>query len=176
MVVRLDEKVLLALELPATVLACTLRFWMPAAKLALHDVDDAFALCSRVVSLSGLSLRWHEREDLVAYLVSECWALSLRYEPGGIRFSTWATGTLRRRVVDWQRQRNGRTRWQFAGRVYERERPDLVPLDDGGLDVAVGRGGLDDGADLLPDRLRLLRARSRPPAGYDREIRRRRAG
>ncbi len=98
--------------------------------LRLHDVADAEALAASIVYGSGLELSYHDAEDLHAYLVATAWQLSLVYEPGGISFSSWAGTTLRRRLVDWQRQRFGRTRWQFAGRSYERARPQLVSLDD----------------------------------------------
>jgi hypothetical protein len=39
------------------------------------------AFCSRIVQRAGLELSFHE-DDLRAYLVAECWQLSLRYEPG----------------------------------------------------------------------------------------------
>ena len=98
--------------------------------LALHDIADTEALAASIVHGSGLELSFHDREDLLAFLVATAWQLSLVYEPGGISFSSWAGTTLRRRLVDWQRQRFGRTRWQFAGRSYERARPQLVSLDD----------------------------------------------
>src|SRR5262245_11295644 len=100
------------------------------APLALHDVADAQALVGAVITRSGLSLSADEHEDLAEYLLVELWKLSLRYEPGAGRFSSYATGILKRRVVDWKRSRYGRTRWQFAGYTYERPRPQVVSLDD----------------------------------------------
>jgi hypothetical protein len=91
----------------------------------------------------------------------------------GQSFSTYATSTLYRRVVDWQRQRCGRTRWAFGnGRVYERKRPELVSLD---ADDSVGSelvsaqpgSSLDDGEHRMADELRLLDSRGRRPGGRD---------
>jgi hypothetical protein len=55
-----------------------------------------------------------------------------RLTPGIIDkgFGCFATLTLRRRLVDWQRSKFGRTKWQFKDRVYERPRVELVPFDD----------------------------------------------
>lgn len=99
-------------------------------KLALHDIDDTEALCVFVIKRSGLELSRQDREELLTQLIEDCWKLSLRFEHDGISFSTWATTTLKRRVVDWQRQSGGRTKWQFANRTYERTLPSLVALDD----------------------------------------------
>jgi DNA-directed RNA polymerase specialized sigma24 family protein len=98
--------------------------------LALHDVRDCEALCTHVIQRSRLNLSHHDSEDLLAYLISEAWLLSERYEPGGITFSTWATTTLRVRAYDWLRSRRGRTRWQFHDRVYARPQPVLVSFDE----------------------------------------------
>lgn len=106
--------------------------------LALHDVDDAERLCGSVIARSGLTLDYHDREDLLAYLLALTWELSERWEqPATARgwgFRAWATTTLRLRVIDWERQRFGRTKWQFASGVYERPRVELVSLNDPGDD------------------------------------------
>jgi DNA-directed RNA polymerase specialized sigma24 family protein len=110
--------------------ACAARIQAPLP-LQLHDIDDAERFVGAIVSRSGLKLSFHDREELGEYLLVECWQLSLRYQAGGISFSTWAGNTLRRRSVDWIRQRNGRTIWRFGdGRVHERPRPELVSFDD----------------------------------------------
>ena len=101
------------------------------AKYSLLGIADVEGFTGRIVKHSGLRLSVQDREELHVWLIEECWLLSRRYEPqpSGITFSSWAGHKLRLRVVDWQRSRFGRTRWQFAGRVYERERPRLVSLD-----------------------------------------------
>lgn len=128
-------------------------------QLRLHDVDDVFALAGSVIAKSGLELRWHERDDLEAWRVGTAWELSLSFEPGGIAFSTFAGAILRRRVVDWQRQRLGRTRWAFRDRVYERPRPELVSFDSerDRLDETLASSDGDPAADRGPDLERLLR-------------------
>jgi hypothetical protein len=93
-------------------------------------VRDVEALCVSIVQRSSLELSHHEREDLTTYLIETCWSLSLRFEPGGITFSTWAGNTLKLRLVDWQRSRKGRTKWAFAnGSSYVRTRPEYVSFD-----------------------------------------------
>jgi hypothetical protein len=107
---------------------------VPEAPFSLHDIRDVRGFCSTIAS-RRLSLSRDDREDLEAYLVSECWKLSLSYQRGNPkfppRFSVHATRVLSLRTVDWMRQRFGRTRWQFAGHTYERERPRPLSLDDG---------------------------------------------
>jgi DNA-directed RNA polymerase specialized sigma24 family protein len=109
--------------------------------LQLHDVDDTQRFVATIVNGSGLELSWSDRQDLEQSLLVVAWEISLSYEPGRIRkgFSTWAGIILRRRIVDWQRAKLGRTKWQFRNpdgsiRTYERERPQLVPFDDSARD------------------------------------------
>jgi DNA-directed RNA polymerase specialized sigma24 family protein len=99
-------------------------------RLQLHDVDDAEHFVSAIASRSGLTLSFHDRQELEQELLVECWRLSERFQPGGVSFSTYAGSTLRLRVVDFVRKRNGRTKWQFKDRVYERPRVEVVSLDD----------------------------------------------
>jgi hypothetical protein len=136
--------------------------------LALHDVVDAERFCASVVTRSGLQLSYHDREDLHAWLVSECWLLSLRFQPGGISFSTYAGNTLRRRAIDWQRQRFGRRTWRFKNSVYERPRVELVSLDADDserdrLESTVAGSGLDSGASGFAAGMRALDKRSSRP-------------
>ena len=139
-----------------------------ASTLRLHDVTDTEALCLHVVKTSRLPLTWHEKEDLCAHLIGEAWVLSTRYEPGARSFSAYATATLRLRAIDWHRARKGRTKWVFSDHVHERERPDVLSLDDRrerGLDDLVAGGVLDRDGDSFAADLRVLRARARPPLG-----------
>jgi hypothetical protein len=98
-------------------------------KLVLHDVADTFGLAQGIVSQSGLSLSWHDREELVAYLAETAWELSLTYDGRRGSFSNYATVRLRQRTTDWIRQRAGRTVWKFKTHTYTRPRVDLVSLD-----------------------------------------------
>jgi len=126
--------------------------------LALWNVDNAERFCWAIVSRSRLELDFHDAEDLHQYLLVECWRLSLRYQPGGPDFDGWASRILRMRVVDWTRQRNGRTTWQFANRTYERRRPQLVSFDSerDRLDSALGTGTGDPAAGRDSDLGRLV--------------------
>lgn len=123
----------------------------------LHDVQDVEALALYAIRRSRHTgdLRFHEREDLTAFVVAGIWECSRNFHPGRGAFSTIATVAAARRIVDWQRLRNGRSRWQFGDHVYERERPQLVPLDDRpGEALAAREGDPADGCD--PDLERLL--------------------
>jgi DNA-directed RNA polymerase specialized sigma24 family protein len=145
------------------------------AALRLHDVDDAAKFAAAIATRSGLRLSYHDHEDLEQFLLVEIWRLSERYEPGGINFSTLATVTLKRRLVDWQRQRFGRTRWQFAGRTYERVLPQLVSLDgaDGNrLADSLAAGTSDSPADRVATLAGLLPAGDRQAAEDQALIRR----
>jgi hypothetical protein len=128
-----------------------------AERLTLHDVDDAAAFVAAVINRSGLRLSWADREDLQQYLLGEIWRLSLVYQRGNPRFppmfSVYATRLLSLRTVDWIRSRNGRTKWKFADSVYERQRPQLVSLDDSARDrleqsQPEGDGDREAGGDL----------------------------
>lgn len=97
---------------------------------SLLGIQDVEAFTGQIVERSGLRLSVEDREELHVYLIEECWQLSTRFQPGRISFSSYAGTNLRLRVVDWQRQRFGRTRWTFKnGREHIRERPKLVSLD-----------------------------------------------
>lgn len=140
------------------------------AKWALREIRDVEAFVWAIVGRSKLQSSRDELQDLAAYLIAECWLLGERYEPGGIKFSTWATTTLRLRTIDWMRQRRGRTRWAFAGHVHERERAPVDSLDDRrerGLDEPVTGGMLDRGRDSFAADMRALRDRARAPSGYN---------
>jgi hypothetical protein len=101
-----------------------------AGKLSLFDIDDVFAFTAAIVNRNRLRLSYHDQADLEAFLASTCWELSLKYRPGGIPFSAFATRTLKLRIVDWQRAKFGRTKWQWSeGVTYERKRPEFVSLD-----------------------------------------------
>jgi hypothetical protein len=97
--------------------------------LALHDVEDAARFCSAIVTRSGVSLSWDDREDLEQFLLVEAWQLSLKFEPGESSFSSFAGARLRWKQTDWMRRRFGRTRWQFHDRTIERRRFQFTSLD-----------------------------------------------
>jgi hypothetical protein len=106
------------------------------APYSILDIRDVAAFCARIADRSRVHLSYHDREDLLAYLVETTWELSLRYDAGDRppKFAVYAGGILPLRVVDWTRGRFGRTRWQFSGSTYERPRVDLVSLDDSARD------------------------------------------
>jgi hypothetical protein len=141
-----------------------------ARSLLSLDIRDVESFTGRIVERSKLHLDHSDREDLHAFLVAECWLLSTRYSPGGISFSSLAGATLRLRVVDWQRQRFGRTRWTFKnGREHVRERPKLVSLDaddslSDRLDESLAARSGDPSADSPTDLERLLEGGDREAA------------
>jgi hypothetical protein len=130
--------------------------------LALHDIHDAEAFAGALARDHGRrrGLSYYEQEDLYAFAVSTLWELSTRYQPGGVSFSTWAGTTLRKRLVDHDRARLGRSVWRFGdGRVHERPRPRLVSLDE--LGDAVAPGSSDPPASRDADLLGLVEERGR---------------
>jgi hypothetical protein len=140
------------------------------AKFSLLGIADVEAFTGRIVERSGLRLSAQDREDLHVWLIEECWTLSTCYRPGRLAFAAFADRRLRLRVVDWQRGRWGRTRWTFSGREYERVRPQLVPLDDSGLDrldEALAGSRLDGDAPGFAADMRALDARARRPGRAD---------
>jgi DNA-directed RNA polymerase specialized sigma24 family protein len=141
--------------------------WVLHGTLSLHGINDVEAFVVAIVQRSRLELSHYDREDLVAHLVATAWQLSLGYDHGDPRypprFSVYVTPILRNRVVDWQRQRFGRTRWVFKDRVVERKLPQLVSFDDpehDQLGAALGTWAGDPTADRSPDLLRVLGRRS----------------
>ena len=139
---------------------------MLGAKLSLHDIPDVEAFCSQIVRISGLELSYHEREDLTEELIVVCWELSERYDPAGISsFRIYARRILRLRTVDWVRRYRGRTRWQFSGGDYNRDRVQLLSLGDP-LAESYAKRSVDSTEDRLSDLHRLLGSRdSDPPPG-----------
>jgi hypothetical protein len=141
----------------------------------LHDVEDVEKFVSKVLDdalrARSAHLRPHEYEDALSYLLSEAWTLSERWEPSrsSVTFAGFAYRTLRLRVVDWYRSEFGRTKWQFAHRTHDRERPAVLSLDAdhserGRLDEAVGPRAGDPTDDRDPDLGRLLTGGSRQVA------------
>lgn len=137
--------------------------------MALHDVDDVEALVRRALGdqlgSMGARLEGHDHEDALAYLVGVTWEASLRYDPERCSsFSRFSYQLCRRRTIDFIRAKNGRTRWQFADSLYERERPSIVSLDgpDGRrLDESERPGMLDPGGGRDPDLARAITRGSR---------------
>jgi hypothetical protein len=144
-----------------------------SSRLSLFDVNDVEALCGSEIRRSSLSLSHQDWEELLVYLIESVWEASLRFEPGVIRskstvnpeadgqgFGCWARLTLRRRIVDWQRAKLGRTRWQFRNpdgsiRIHERERTIILSLDTDdsvrdqlGATVTAGSGDFASGSEL----------------------------
>jgi DNA-directed RNA polymerase specialized sigma24 family protein len=120
-------------------------------------VDDVEALLAKAVSRSrfAASLRADERDDLLAWLFEVAWKLSETFDPNRGSFSSFLYCAAQRRAIDWQRS-HYRTRWQFAGRTYERPRPQLLSLDDG------------DNRDLLGGTVRARTSDS--SAGWDSDL------
>jgi DNA-directed RNA polymerase specialized sigma24 family protein len=142
----------------------------------LHDADDVEKLARRALEdalrASGAHLRAHEHADAVAFLIAECWRISIDFDPSrGLSFSTYAFRTLRRRYVDFLRQEH-RTVWKFKDRTHTRVRPTFVPIDsgDGELGPALAGSSLDGDTPGFADQLRALGARSRRPGGRDRRL------
>jgi DNA-directed RNA polymerase specialized sigma24 family protein len=138
----------------------------------LEDVGDVEALVATLARDVAADLQWHEREDLVAYLLGLVWERHEKWDREKTpSFRQFATYLLRLRIVDHCRQQRGRTRWTFSsGYTYERVRPELVslefPVGDGELElgeVVAARTG-DPQTDCDPDLSRLLGGGSRQRA------------
>jgi hypothetical protein len=132
--------------------------------LTLHDIRDTEAYCAAVIKRSRLKLTPTQHEDLLAYLVEEAWLLSTTYDPGNPqyppRFSVIAGQRLPLRIIDWQRQRHGRTHWQFKDSTYQRDIPTFIPLDHPLVNTHT-YGPLDDQTHSRTDQQRLHHNRDR---------------
>jgi len=136
----------------------------------------------RIVERSGFVLSYAEREELATYLIEVAWEISTVWKPGAASFSTYATTTLRRRAIDWQRARLGRRTWRFKDRVHTRKLTELVSLDADRdrLEQSFSESGSDTAADRDAARRRLDgerdRQRTRDLAQLGSEAPRARAG
>lgn len=126
--------------------------------LTLHDIADVEALARKALQdhlRQGAGrgqartswLNEDDHEDALTYLIATAWNLSRRYGPDADHpaiqsdrpFGLLCYWLMRRRIVDWYRQRYGSTRYKT--------RPPLVPLDDHHQDDT-GSSALDP-AELL---------------------------
>ena len=138
---------------------------MLKARFSLHDIADVEAFTARIIDRRNLELAWHDHEDLHAYLVETCWELSTtKPRPWRRSFSGWVQPLLILRVVDWRRQRYGRTR-QTGSRFdrnpqwnQDRTLPVFVPIDDR-PNEPIDPVTVDTGAYSDTDARRLLRER-----------------
>ncbi len=135
-------------------------------RLELHGVDVE-KLAAKAVDAWLRNHRSHlqesDRDDLLAFVVSELWRTSLTWTPEHpVGFATFAYRIVGARVVDWFRLKLGRSKWTFGdGTVYERERPVPLSLDAPtasgsplGTTLTGGAGDLEGGCD--PELARLL--------------------
>lgn len=130
-------------------------------KLALHDIQDVEAFTAQLIHRANLEIPWADQEDLHAHLIATCWELSLRYPPDHPSwdiFSARAATILKLRIVDWKRQRYGRTTWTFTGHTHTRPARQHIPLEHADTSRLV-----DTTPDRSPDLLRVLTQRDRTP-------------
>jgi hypothetical protein len=106
-------------------------------RLELHGLDvEPFV--ERIVDASVRSRNIeifdaHRREDLLAYVVSELWVASRKFDERRYRsFGQFADAVARRKTIDWLRLDVGRTTWRFSTFTHERPLPDVLRLDSGG--------------------------------------------
>lgn len=95
--------------------------------LELHDVRDTESLCrsvlDRVLRTWGARLKPDDYEDALTFLLEHAWKLSGRYEQHPtMKFSTYCSRILEKRIVDWYRKRFGDAR-------YRQSRPIVLSLD-----------------------------------------------
>jgi hypothetical protein len=137
---------------------------------SLLGITDVERFCGRVVKQSRLRLSAQDEEEFHTHLIESAWELSLKHDPARGAFSVWVGYALRRRAVDWQRTKFGRTRWKFAGRIHERPRTQVVSLDDSGhdrLDAALRRSSVDRDESGFAAGMRILDARGCRPGRRD---------
>lgn len=118
--------------------------------LSLGDIRNVERACDRIIDQALSARRAHlsvgEREELLAFLISEAWLLQRRYDPTrGAKFSTFAYPQLRMRVLDWWKKKLGRGAGPGEWGVLS-----TGELDDGELERVLGSGRRDDPADRLP--------------------------
>jgi hypothetical protein len=100
------------------------------AKWTLEDIEDVGAFVAAIARDVDANLRWHQREDLHAFLLAECWELHGRWNRATTpSFYKYARYILKLRLVDHVRKERGRTKWRWANARYSRERPRVLSLD-----------------------------------------------
>ena len=129
-------------------------------RLSLHDIDDVEAFCIRIARPYFPRIDRQDHEDLLSYLIATCWELSTRYKGDGKRFSAGAGTILALRIVEWKRERYGRTRYRFKDRSYDRVPPSFVYVDDP-LEQPVRGVAVDVAERSSADLLRVLGTRGR---------------
>jgi hypothetical protein len=107
--------------------------------IALHDIADVEGLCTRAARVwarnLGRGLSSQDMESLISFLVWSGYRMADRYDrERSSSFEAVVRGRLANRCVDWIRENDGRTRWQFRGHTYERHVPFQVSLDAAGDD------------------------------------------
>ena len=123
-----------------------------SSRFELFDIDDVERFASRIVERSRLELSYHDREDLLASLIFECWRCANDYDPSRAAFSTFATYKLRAAVVTWLRTSNercgrtgfvgGRTIWKYKNKPdHVRPQRILISFDDDARLVDTLAGG-----------------------------------
>jgi hypothetical protein len=96
----------------------------------LEDIDDVERFCATLAGDVGANLSWHERDDLLAHLLTTTWELHTRWDrERSPSFCQYARYVLRLRIVDHVRKERGRTRWSWSDHTYTREQPTLVSLE-----------------------------------------------
>jgi DNA-directed RNA polymerase specialized sigma24 family protein len=115
-----------------------------ADRLSLYDVADVEAFCAgilrRHLKRIGASLSFHRFEDALAFLVSEAWHLSQRFdERAGVEFSGFAARILGQRVTDWYRREFVDQRYDYG----DAERRDAIVFAQS-FERLVSEGVFDD--------------------------------
>lgn len=119
-------------------------------------IRDVEKLCGRVLERRGIGLGHPEYEDRLAFLLGECWIVARTYDPERDRcrnMGAWVFLKLGQRLVDAKRTEY-RTVWRSKNYVYERPRPELVPLEPG-MAEPLGAGSGDPATDSDADLTRI---------------------
>lgn len=126
----------------------------------IHGIDIE-QLCRRALNdytrNANAQIPRDDYDDYLADLFLVIVKLEKKYNPNaGVRFDQYAYPILRLRCIDTVRRTTGRTKWQFSGHTYERERPTIISLD-----AHAHHGGTDDDRPLvetIPDQHSHLQA------------------
>jgi DNA-directed RNA polymerase specialized sigma24 family protein len=156
-----------------TLLAGTLALHAPRCqgRCVQGCIRDVERFAGAFLERKGIRLGDWEYEDTLAFLVSEAWAASEKYDPeldANENLAAWVYTSLSQRYVDKKRARY-RTRWVSGNSVYERPpEPEFVGLDPAELERALPGRNLATAEHCSPDFSRVLRSRGgRDPRGRD---------
>ena len=109
-------------------------------------ITNVERFCGALLERRQIRVGDGEYEDTLAYLIAEAWIHASNYDhlkDRGERsnMASWVAVSLARSFTD-RKRKAYRTVWKWRGRSYQRPLPQLVNINEPGLESALGRRSL----------------------------------